>query len=501
MKKIKTLYFSIFFIQIIALINNYIKKEFIIIKYKSINKKKIYLEKKRPTIIDRNEKILAKSKKSISAYFLKNSISEKTLNFIKKNYPNKILDFENKSNFIFLSRNISDKEIKEIKKNKINDIKFIPEYERINIFDELSHIIGNTDIDSNGISGIEKLIEINENFKKEKNIKLTIDSDLSLIITDLLKKHVEENNSESAMAIIIDSKNGDIISFCQYPFYIKNKNDIKYLNPISITNLYEFGSVIKAFCMLAGYAENIVNPNDLIDCKNSKTAKVNGRIVNTWKACGIIPFSEVIKNSNNIGISQISVKLNEKLYDHYCKLGFNKKSGIEIPGEISAYLTHPSNWSKQSIISLSFGYEIMINLLNLAKAWSVFSNNGKIMNPKIIYSNKIIESEKLYSYETIEKSLFSLKYSKSQVPKEYQFLLDNFDIFLKTGTARVLENGNYIENKNIYTTVGHIKNNNESKIIALNIRYSSKPNSYASSVALPIFMDIIKIINLRDYKN
>lgn len=501
MKKIKILYFFIFFIQILALINNYLKKELIINKYKNINKKKIHVEKKRPNIIDRNGKILAKSKKSISAYYLKNSISDKTLNFINKNYKNKNINFENKSNFIFLSRNISDKEIKNIKNKKIYDIKFIPEYQRISIFDELSHIIGITDIDSNGISGIEKLIDINKNLKKEKNIKLTIDSDLSLIITNILKKHVEENNSEYAMAVIIDSKNGDIISLCQYPFYKKNENDIKYLNPISITNLYEFGSVIKAFCMLAGYEEKIVNPDDLIDCKNSKTAKVNGRIVNTWKACGIIPFSEVIKNSNNIGISQISVKLNTKIYDHYCKLGFNKKTEIDIPGEISAYLTHPSNWSKQSIISLSFGYEIMINLLNLAKAWSVFSNNGKIINPKIIYSNKIIESEKLYSDDAIEKSLLTLKYSKSKIPKKYQFLLDNFDIFLKTGTARILENGNYIENKNIYTTVGHIKNKNESKIIALNIKFSSKKNAYASSVALPIFMDIVKIINLRDYKN
>ena len=55
------------------------------------------------------------------------------------------------------------------------------------------------------------------------------------------------------------------------------------------------GSVIKAFLALSALEEKVVKPHELIYCENRLHTKLHGIAVNTTKANGVIPFSEVIR--------------------------------------------------------------------------------------------------------------------------------------------------------------------------------------------------------------
>jgi cell division protein FtsI/penicillin-binding protein 2 len=520
------------FFQIYRIIDLQINKNFFIKKY-ALNQynKNIIKITERSSIFDRNNIPVVFSKEILSSFCIPSSnISEKTLNFIKENYPEVFIKINKnkKLKFCYLERKVEEEFLKKILKYDIKDIFFINNYERVSLFKDLIPLIGLVDIDMNGISGLEyyfdKEIKMEKNSvffnkvdftlkdrenniinafeNKKKNLNLTIDAILSTKVNKLLKDIVEKNQSIYSTAIVMDGEIGDIICVCQYPFYERNisRNDMKFLKPLSITESHEMGSIMKAFCMLAALDENIIKEDDLIDCRNTKHTKIKGFDVNTWKAHGVITFKEVVQGSNNIGMAQVAINLGENLYKHYLRLGFGKKTGIEIPGEAKGFVNPPKKWSKQSILSLSYGYEISATLLQLVSAWSVFSSFGNIIRPRILKDGSIKKLENVYSKDIIEKARSILYYDEKRLPKLFNEDFCDYKIFAKTGTANILENGIYNPMKNTYTVVGHIEKDGYKRIIGVYIYLSNRSDIYASNIALPLFLDIAKELILSRYK-
>ncbi len=483
----------------------------------------------RSIMFDKYNMVIAGNKQSYSYYVVPSiGLSDKTQQFIKQFYPEAYRYIINnpKSQFAYIKRKASDDEQKILK--EYSEIYSFIEYERIYPYSHLLPIIGLVDVDNKGIAGLEYILnnkihekknnhlidrfshyeyyEImnNEYAKDKQDIHLTIDTQLSYFVTHILKKTVEECQSESASAVIMDGITGKIDVIAQYPYYDGNQcSDLNYLKPIAITESHEKGSVFKAFCMISALNKGIVQPDTLIDCRSTKHTFIKGFPVNTWKAHGIIPYWQVISESNNIGIAQVALDVGTDLYNDYIKLGFGAKTGIELPGESIGEITHPKNWSRQSILSLSYGYEISATLLQLVSAWSCFCNNGKKVSPSLLSERKTIISDQLYSDEVIEKSRSILIYKEEKIPKELRKKFSQYVILGKTGTANILEHGTYNKEKQTYTFVGNIESIDKkfNKIIGIYVRISNKKNVYAATIAAPLFYKIgEKIINDR-YKN
>ena len=154
---------------------------------------------------------------------------------------------------------------------------------------------------------------------------------------------------------------------------------------------------MKVCAALAALEEGVVTPDELIDCKNSLTTHIDGRIINTVQAHGIIPFTDVIAFSNNIGIAIVAKRLEYK----HCmiitnKLGFGSKTGIKFPGENTGFVNPPENWSKQSIISLSYGYEVSATLLQLACAFCMIATGYKVTPTLIVNQCVPQDAHKIY---------------------------------------------------------------------------------------------------------
>jgi cell division protein FtsI/penicillin-binding protein 2 len=443
----------------------------------------------------------------------------------RKIFEYKIKQYEKKSKNIFSRCNIYDKKLLLLnytkKKYKINkkNIKHIIE-KREYLFPSCIAINGIVNNESRGLSGLELYfndilnLKINktyhprltgqERFKtytkkyKKKKLLTTIDAIQSEKVYRLLNKYVEQYKSEYAVCIIMDGLSGELETITQYPQYTeenKNNIDIKFLYPLSITQSHEVGSVIKAFLMLAAFNEKIVTPETNIDCWGRKEKIIQGRILTTWKAHGIIPFKTVIKESNNFGVAQIGLCLNEKLFDYYKKCGFGEKTGIQINGENQGIL-HPINkWSKRTPLSLSFGYEMSCTLLQLVSAWSVFTNQGKRIIPKIIATQASKYSNIIFQNQAIQDSLDVLYFTPDNV-KKYGFKKKiNGKLYGKTGTANTLINKEYNKDINIYTFIGHLEKKNTKKIIGISVYGSNNPKLLSSQISLPIFLEISDLIS------
>jgi cell division protein FtsI/penicillin-binding protein 2 len=483
-------------------------------------------------IIDRTGKnFLAMNKDYVSAFILPTRITDyaQTNKFLKKYFPDacKRLEKNKHKHFLFIKRRLSLDEQNLIKQNNCADIFLLSEPGRYYPLPSATPVIGTTDIDNKGLSGIELIynhilagqpttyhLEKDARsgyyyFKKETTvtgdngqaIQLTIDADLQFLLQDVVRASVEKFNAQCGSVIIMNPKNGEIISMISYP-YLDNNNahgnliDL-YKNTI-VTDAYELGSVIKVCAGLAALEEGVVEPDELIDCKNTKTTIIDGRIINTVKEHGIIPFTDVIAYSNNIGIALVAKRLGTSLYHHYKQLGFGAKTGIEFPGENPGFVNPPEKWSKQSIISLSYGYEISATLLQLACAFCTIAT-GYSIKPKLLVKNDQNNFSPIMVYSDHNRAIIKNILERTTLyGTARRAAIKGYKIMCKTGTANMLINGKYNTEKNLYTCAGIVEKDDYQRVIVTFIKEAKQKNIFASTVAVPLFENVAQCMLIHD---
>lgn len=509
----------------------------------------------RALIYDRHGTPLTLNKESFAAFITPNNIKDKkaVAEFLKKYYPNMLERLHHHSDdlFMYIKRRLTSEEIELIEKANISDIYILKEPSRYYPVPTLGHTIGTTDIDDKGISGIELLY--NERlsgtpttfvleqdarshhfyFKKDttiqgiegQSVKLTLDADLQFLAYEELKEHCQNIEAQEGAVLIIDAINGDILTMACYPDFdpnesIDNTNLWKTKNRI-MTEVYEFGSVMKIFPAMAALEEGVVQPDELIDCQNSKETFINGMRVTNWKACGLIPYTDVIRSSNNIGTSKVALRVGKPLYEHYQKAGFGKPTGVNFLGEQIGFITPPKQWSKATPLSLSFGYEISATLLQLARGFSLLANDGFLINPRLFiepqkysFHNKNSAGKQVYSSKTINimRDIINLNHEGST---SWHGRIPGYTVLGKTGSAYLITNGLYDTTRSIYTFAGIVETDrpgsdkaetnktdgDEYKRIIVTFIREPRPTGhkvYAATVAVPLFKRIAQSMLVHD---
>jgi len=484
----------------------------------------------RGVITDRTgKKFLALNKDSIAAFILPQQIQNRAAldTFLSHYFPAAYqrLREHPTAYFLYVQRRLTPQQIDLIKQKNIVDIQFLQEPNRYYPLSHAASVIGITDIDNKGLSGIElqfdallggkpSIVHLEKDarsnqfyFNKEtmhegnqsSPLSLTIDSDLQFLAHELVQEWVDTYHAHSGAALIMNPETGEILALVNIPTFDPNNNqhDVELLtNPI-ISHAYELGSVFKIFTALAALEEDLVTLEELIDCKGTLTAYIDGRKINTTIAAGIIPFKEVIAQSNNIGIAQVAQRLDSRLYDHYAKLGFGKKTGITLPGEAKGFINPPHLWSKQSIISLSYGYEISATLLQLARAFCILANGGYWVEPQLLLNSKKLSHTKLYRDTSIALTQELLEQTTKQGTARKAHI-KGYKIMCKTGTANMLENGIYNPDKNIFTCAGIVQKDNYNRVIVVFIKEAAQKDLYASTVTAPLFEKIAEKMIIKD---
>ncbi len=476
----------------------------------------------RAVILDRNGLPLALNKESTSAFVMPHAVkdTEKLHAFLKKHFPSALEQWtaKPKAKFLYLKRGLNDEEIDLIKTSSIRDIHLLKEPNRFYPHQASASITGITNIDNKGLFGLEYFYNdrlagkpakmtlekdarsglfyfgktIEEEGSQAEPLQLSLDAHLQFLVSEELHDAAQSHDAAQAAALVMNPETGEILALASYPTFNPTRLDTldqEATKNTALTESYEFGSAFKAFSALAALAENAVSLDELIDCEGAKTAYVAGRKINTVIPGGVMPFLDVMATSNNIGIAKVAMRIDTKLYDHYKKLGFGTKTNIEFPGENKGSVNHPSHWSKHSIISLSYGYEVSSTLVQLARAFSIASNGGYLIQPTLIKQDpaKKPSGTPLYSKELIEQLRTILQAATSKYATGAKAKVHGYTTLGKTSTANLLENGTYNKDKNIYTFVGSVEKGDYKRTIACFIKESRPLHKYASTVAAPLF--------------
>lgn len=483
----------------------------------------------RAYIYDRHNNIVALNKDSFSAFILpKTLLQEKeTLTFLKKYFPQayeRFSDYKNKS-FMFIKRNLSDEDIAHIKNHGNTDINLLKESSRFYPYESMGTILGITDIDNHGQFGLElqynqKLQGKPTTFKLKKDAKahhfyfskemteqgidgtpltLTIDAALQHKLQIVLEEAAEQYGAKEGGALVLDPDNGDILAAVSFPNF--NPNNTKNLCMETtkcrpITNCFEFGSVIKTFAALTALQEGAVTLDEEIDCENTKETYIDRLRIRTVHPSGKINFIQVMQHSNNIGVVKVMKRVGTDLYDYYKMFGFAETTGLHFPGEQKGFVNHPNNWSAYSIQSLSYGYEITTSLLQLARAFSMITNGGHLVKPRLNKDLSVELEGPFLSQKTI-KDIKELLMAIVQEHGARKAKIPGYNTYGKTGTAHILEDGKYNENKHLYSFVGAVEKDNYKRVISCYLKESTK-KTYASNVTAPLFKQLAETLIIHD---
>ncbi len=487
----------------------------------------------RALITDRHGNVLATNKLCKSAFVTPNALKNKSTlySFLRIHFPEAYDRLLKKMHvpFLFIKRRLSPEEIDLFTSAQLEDLFLLDEPNRLYPHHSCGCIVGITDIDNKGLFGIERqyneylagtpstyLLERDARsghyyFSKQTTsegsvgspVTLTIDSHLQFLVQEELEAQMEKFHSKEGAVVIMDPETGDVYAMASAPMFDPHETtalDQTATHNRSITDCYEFGSALKAFSALAALAEGVVTPDEEIDCEDTKTTLFEGRTINTVYPDGIVTFSRVIERSNNIGIAKVTKRLGPKLYDHYVRLGFGKKTGLGLAGEQSGFVNHPDNWSKQSLISLSYGYEITTTLMQIVRAFSVFCNGGYLVQPHIVLNPLAQQkkSDQLYAQETLDTMRTILEKTVSQEGSGKYAAIKGYRVMGKTSTANLLVDGHYDPNKNFFGFIGAVEKGSYKRVVGCFLKESSKHGIYAATTAAPLFRKVVEKILIHD---
>ena len=235
--------------------------------------------------LDRNGTIIATSLPTVNLY----ANPKKILNAQKAaaelsrilpdiRYEDILAKLQRRGSFVYIKRNLSPAQQYQINYLGIPGLEFEDGEKRIyphkNLF---AHLLGNTNIDNKGISGIEKKLD-ERLTQSDIPLQLTIDAGIQDTIRSELAAAVEKYSAEGAAAILMDVKSGEIISMISLPDYDPNLNDYKTPRAqfnFATKGVYEPGSVLKIFNAALGLESGKVKLADRFDATKPLKLRYN----------------------------------------------------------------------------------------------------------------------------------------------------------------------------------------------------------------------------------
>ncbi len=438
-----------------------------VINHKNFSKQEIFSlneNKKRVNIVDRNNIIIATDIKTKTLYlnkklldneqFVAKSLSE-ILKLDYKSFYSKITNENIKSNYILVKKHVMPDEENKIKQLPIAAIVFEDDllrfYPHNNLF---SHVVGYTDIDENGIIGIE---EYYDNYLKNINnnpLKLTLDIKIQEAVRDELLVAYEKYKVNFIVGIVMDIKTGNVLAMVTLPdFNPNNLNDIKNTFNHATYGNYELGSVFKIFTFANALEEKLINLNSTFNVSNDFiykdfVIKDSPGIKNRQK----ITTKEAFALSSNVATIQIAQKIGiDRQLKFFENLGLLERINTDIKQTVLPL--QPRRWKEINLMTISYGYGLAVSPLHVISAANAIVNDGELITPRFSYNFEFQKKSQVISKETSDlmKKLFKITVEKGTAKLAN---VNGFNVGGKTGTARKISKNEYKQGEYVSSFLG-----------------------------------------------
>jgi stage V sporulation protein D (sporulation-specific penicillin-binding protein) len=511
----------------------------------------------RGRILDRNYVVIAdnESANAVSVIHAQIKDEEKTAKYLSDtlglDYADTLKKVQKKVALVRIKNKVDNKTAQKIRDDDVPGVEVDEDVKRAYPFNELAaQVIGFSGKDNQGVTGLEakydkylagkpgKILtltdsagvalndeQVREEPENGENLITTLDVTIQQYARQTIKKAVEAKQAKRGIIIVLNPKNGEIYAMVNYPdfnlnepFKINNdalaaiwntlseKEKNTYLNQMwrntAINDTYEPGSTFKIVTSSAGLQEGVVDLDSKFVCNGY--LMVGGRRIKCWRyprTHGAETFLQGVQNSCNPVFMTVGLRLGaEKFHEYMLKFGFDKKTGIDLPGEAVGIMHKLENMGPVEVATMSFGQGFQITPLQLLRAASAIVNGGYLVTPHIakytcdsdgnvLHTFEFKKGEQVISKETSDKMRFVLESVVSDGTGRKAYI-PGYRIGGKTATSQKLPRGN---GKYIASYMGFAPADNP-QVMAIVIIDEPQGVYYGGTVAGPVMKELFENI-------
>ncbi len=496
---------------------------------------------KRGDILDRKGRVLATSVEADSIYAVPSAIDDpvavagalcKAFGDCTQKERESLIDKLGKNRpFAYVRRKVSPDDLRRVDALNLQGVGSFKEDRRFYPNKELAaHLLGYVGVDNQGLNGLEftydaqirgkagtVLVQTDARarafarFERPptagSTVELTIDEYLQHIAERELHAGIIENRAAGGTAIIMNPHTGEILAMANEPTFNPNtyrEFDEGVRRNRAVQDLYEPGSTFKVVTVSAALEEKIMTPETIIDTHPGRIQVAPGRVVkeNENHDYGVIPLSQVIVRSSNVGAIKIGFKVGADRMSRYVGLyGFGRPVSRDFPAESPGIVWRPEKLNDGGLASISMGYQVGVTPLQVVAAVSAVANGGEYVEPRVIHAvyrgnrrfvvpphieRRIVSQETAAAMTSIMEGVVAEEHGTA--PKAQ---IDGFSVAGKTGTAAKLVNGHYSHTEYNASFVGFVPSRNPAIAIVVVVDSPHGPNRYfGGTVSAPIFKRI-----------
>ncbi|MGL4604342.1 MAG: peptidoglycan D,D-transpeptidase FtsI family protein [Iodobacter sp.] len=429
---------------------------------------------------------------------------------------------EIRPDFLWMRRHMSPTEAKAVMALNVPGIYTQTEYRRYYpAGDVMAHIVGFTDIDGKGQEGFELTREamlagkpgsrtvirdrrgyIVEDVstivpaKDGETLQLSIDRKIQYLAYRELKKGLEAAQAVAGAAIVLDARTGEVLALANLPTYNPNSRervDMSRKRNRALTDTYEPGSTMKPFVVAAALEQGLIKPSTVIQTSPGRMS-IGPATFKDTRDYGALTPEGVLKHSSNVGAAKIGLMMGrEDLWTYFNNYGFGASTHSGFPGEAFGRVRQWKSWRPIEQATMSFGHGISVSLMQMARGYTVFTNNGE-MKP-ITFTKMVAPSpgKQIVSAKTADlvKNMLEAVTQTGGTATRAQIV--GFRVGGKTGTARKIVNGQYSREKYEASFIGFAPVSNPRLIVAVLIDEPTTVGNryYGGAVSAPVFQEIM----------
>ena len=362
---------------------------------------------------------------------------------------------------------VSDNDLKD--GNESNPLLKIPRFQvgKVGIERQFEGVLrgsaGVMKVEVNALGRVMRNLDRKEG-KPGKNIQLTVDTELQAYIQARL-------GSESASAVVMNCKNGEILAIASSPSYDPNKfvkgisysdfdklrdNELRPLASKTVQDAYPPGSTFKIVTALAALKADIIRPKDKFSCDGKM--EISNRLFHCWKkgGHGEMDLAKSLSESCDVYFYELALKVGiERINEMAIQLGLGIQHEIPMSA-ITKGLVPSREWKKKNReqdwlvgdtvnASIGQGYvlssplQLAVMAARLASGRNVKPLLTKSVNGQNVNDGKKIEDLKIDKahLKIIRKALFQASNDRRGTAYGSRVINNKYRMAGKTGTSQV----------------------------------------------------------------
>lgn len=422
--------------------------------------------------------------------------------------------------FVYLKRSVPPDVAGKIEELDIPGVYLQREYHRYYPTGEVSsHLVGFTNIDDRGQEGVElsfddalrgqaglrrvlkdrigRVVEEVESIREPepgRDMRLSIDRRIQYLAYRELKTAVSLRHARAGSAVVLDARTGEVLAMVNQPsFNPNNRGSLRSdrFRNRAVTDTFEPGSTMKPFTVAAALESGEYFPSTRIDTAPGYY-RVKGLMIRDERNYGQIDMATIIEKSSNVGISKIALSLpQETLWRMYDRVGFGASTQCSLPGESSGQLPFFNEWHESERATLSFGYGLSLTAVQLARAYGLFADHGRVRPVSMIPVQDTSNFEQVVSPQTSREVMAMMETVISARGTGRRAKIHGYRVAGKTGTVRKIIDGEYSDEHYLSLFAGVAPASDPRLVMVIVVDEPSVGGFYGGEVAAPVFSRVM----------